>query len=82
MLAIQTDPIGILSLSQQRHAALIADVRHDQLVQAALRSYAAHAVRPENVSQGRFGRIAGPVSARLQQSLGLAPFASAPVHGG
>jgi hypothetical protein len=77
MLGSHTDPILILSISHQRHADLIANVRHDELVQAARRSRPARTPRPENLSRGRFGRITA-----LWQTLRLAPFAHTLVYRG
>ncbi len=70
MLGSQNDPIGIVSISQQRHADLIADVRHDQLVQAALRYRANRTLPREDASRGRFGRLLLAGSA-IGLSLGL-----------
>lgn len=78
----QTDPIEILRSSQQRHADLIADARHDELVDAALQYRAARSVRPEKVRGSRLVRMAALVSATLRQSLRLAPVAPAAVRGG
>lgn len=77
MLGSHSDPILILSISHQRHADLIANVRHDELVQAARQSRPARTIRPENLSRGRFGRIAA-----LWQTLRVAPFAQTSVYGG
>jgi hypothetical protein len=73
----QTDPIWMLSIAQQRQAELIADVRNDQVVQAALEYRAMRTIRPENVSRGRLGRLAAVVSASLR----ISPFAPTTAHG-
>jgi hypothetical protein len=75
MLSTQTDPIGLLAMTQQHHADLLAEVRHDQLVDAAVQYCAARTVRPENMSRGRFAPIAAVVSGTLGRRLRLASFA-------
>lgn len=73
----QTDPIWILTITQQRHAELLADVRHDELVHAALQYCAARTVCQDNVSRGRLGRLAGHLSATLR----LAAVSPTPARG-
>ena len=81
MLGYQADPIWILSISQQRHADQIADVRHDELVHAAKQYCAARSGRHANVSRSRFERIAALIPAILRQHPRLAFFAPTLVHG-
>jgi dihydroorotase len=45
MLGLQFDPVLALSLSRQRHADLLAEVQHEEVVRAA-RHYAASAAQP------------------------------------
>lgn len=78
MLGSQSDPILVLSISQQRHADLIADVRHDRLVRAALRYAAARTLPPQEMTRGRLARIGALASAALH----LAPMTPTPVQGG
>jgi hypothetical protein len=78
----QADPIWILSISRQRQAELIAEVRHDELVQAAERYCSARVVPHTNMWWARFGRLAGLASSTLRQSLRLAPFTQPAAHGG
>jgi hypothetical protein len=82
MFGSQTDAAWIPSISQQRQADLIADVRHDKRVKAALGYCADRTLRHTDLSRGHFGRIGTLVSATLRQSLRVAPFGPTPVHGG
>ena len=73
MLGMQFDPTLGLSLSRQRHADLIAEVHHQQLVQEAL-DYAPR--RTQTLEQAARGRVAsrrtGLVLASLWRTMSFA----------
>jgi hypothetical protein len=70
VLGTQFDPTLSLQLNRQRHADLIAEAQHEELVQAALDYSMTHVPSHVKITQGRLSRGTAFVLTGLRHSLG------------
>jgi hypothetical protein len=72
MLRVQFDPIQSLALINQRHAELIEESKHEQLVDAAMKYAASHIQVRSRPARSRLSRVLVLALARMRDTISIA----------